>query len=115
MPQLVLSMPLAIGAATRCTRSRWCHEHVEGNGERPSDRGLRTVDRRVACALAVLAVVEAFAIWQWWQPQALADPMHFSRTSEHFTVNLAIAGSLLLLPLRGSGKYTLDQLIKKID
>ena len=85
MPQLALSLPLALGVATH----------------------------RVSFALAFLAVVEAFAIWQWWL--ALHDPMHLARVSEHFTVNLAIGGCLLLLPLRGSGRYTLDELMKKHD
>ena len=47
--------------------------------------------------------------------ETLADPMHLARSFEHFTTNLAIAGALLFLPLRGSGRFTLDRLMKKND
>ncbi|KAL1507234.1 hypothetical protein AB1Y20_008083 [Prymnesium parvum] len=87
-PQFILALPLAIGLSTE----------------------------RIACALAILTLTEAFAVWQWWLPQTLADPMRLARVVEHFSVNLAIAGSLLLLPLRGCGHFTLDALmVKKHD
>ena len=84
-PQLLLALPLALGVETS----------------------------RVATALALLSAIEAALVWQWWQPQVLADPLRLSRCVEHFTVNLAISGGLLLLPLRGSGHFTLDRLMAK--
>ena len=110
LPQLLLSLPLAVGAATA----------------------------RVAGALAVLMVAEALLVWQWWQlavfsyavrPRRPAPPAAHTRAAshpaaalqgaqrdtaiEHFTVNLAVAGALLLLPTFGGGRYTLDQIVKK--
>jgi uncharacterized membrane protein YphA (DoxX/SURF4 family) len=84
-PQLLLALPLALGVSTS----------------------------RVACALAMLSLIEAVVVWQWWQAEVRADPLRLSRCVEHFTVNLAISGGLLLLPLRGSGRFTLDRLVMK--
>ena len=86
-PQLLLALPLALGVRTS----------------------------HVACTLALLSAFEAAVAWQWWQPDTFADPMRLARVSEHFTVNLAIGGGLLLLPLKGSGRFTLDELMKKRD
>ena len=110
LPQLLLSLPLAVGAATA----------------------------RVAGALAVLMVAEALLVWQWWQlavfsyavrarrpappaaharaashPAAALQGAQRDTAIEHFTVNLAVAGALLLLPTFGGGRYTLDQIVKK--
>ena len=109
LPQLLLSLPLAVGAATA----------------------------RVAGALAVLMVAEALLVWQWWQlavfsyavrarcpappprtpaPHPAAAALQGAQRDtaiEHFTVNLAVAGALLLLPTFGGGRYTLDQIVKK--
>ena len=111
LPQLLLSLPLAVGAATA----------------------------RVAGALAVLMVAEALLVWQWWQlavfsyavrarpapprarprraspppPPAALQGAQRDTAIEHFTVNLAVAGALLLLPTFGGGRYTLDQIVKK--
>ena len=86
-PQLLLSMPLALGAATPL----------------------------VACSLALLTIMEALVVWQWWQPETFADPMRLAHVVEHHSVNLALGGALLLLPLQGSGSLTLDELLKKRD
>ena len=67
VPQLLLSLPLALGLKTS----------------------------RVAGTLAVLAVAEAVLMWQWWRPAVMADGQRLLRVSEHFTVNLAVSGSLV--------------------
>jgi uncharacterized membrane protein YphA (DoxX/SURF4 family) len=87
VPQLLLSLPLALGLGTS----------------------------RVAGALAVLVLAEALLMWQWWQVSVLQDGQRLLRVSEHFTVNLAVSGSLMLLPALGSGRFTMDQLLKKSD
>lgn len=87
LPQLVLAFPLALGAATA----------------------------QVAASLSLLSMGEAFCVWQWWHADVLANSLRLAHALEHFTVNLAIGGGLMLLPLRGSGTFTLDQLVKKLD
>ena len=87
LPQLLLTLPLAVGATTA----------------------------QVACALAMISTGEALLVWQWWQAETRSNPVRLAHSIEHFTVNLAISGGLLLLPLRGSGLFTLDQLVKKLD
>ena len=87
VPQLLLSLPLALGLRTS----------------------------RVAGTLAVLAVAEALLMWQWWRPAVIADGQRLLRVSEHFTVNLAVSGSLMLLSALGSGRFTVDQLLKKSE
>ena len=87
VPQLLLSLPLALGLATE----------------------------RVAAALAALVLAEALLVWRWWAPDVLADTPRLARVSEHFTVNLAVGGSLLLLAMLGSGRFTVDQLLKKAE
>ena len=87
VPQLLLSLPLALGLAAE----------------------------RVAAALAILVLLEALLVWRWWAPDVLADAPRLARVSEHFTVNLAVGGSLLLLATLGSGRFTVDQLLKKAE
>ena len=79
----------------------------------PLALGLRT--SRVAATLAVLHAAEALLMWQWWRPAVLDDSQRLLRVSEHFTVNLAVSGSLMLLAALGSGRFTVDQLLKKSD
>ena len=45
----------------------------------------------------------------------IADGQRLLRVSEHFTVNLAVSGSLMLLSALGSGRFTVDQLLKKSE
>ena len=54
-------------------------------------------------------------MWQWWRPAVIADGQRLLRVSEHFTVNLAVSGSLMLLSALGSGRFTVDQLLKKSE
>ena len=87
IPQLLLSFPLAMGLGT---------SHVAGT-------------------LSVLVFAEALLMWQWWRLPVLQDFQRFVRVSEHFTVNLAVSGTLMLLPVLGSGRFTVDQLLKKSE
>ena len=68
---------------------------------------------------AFLVLAEALLVWQWWRLPVLEDGsidgQRLARVTEHFTVNLAVGGSLLLLALLGSGRFTVDQLLKKSD
>ena len=43
-------------------------------------------------------------MWRWWRG---GDELH------HVTINLAIAGSLLLLPALGPGRFSVDHMMKK--
>ena len=63
--------------------------------------------------MATQAVAEALLMWQWWRPAVIADGQRLLRVSEHFTVNIAVSGSLMLLSALGSGRFTVDQLLKK--
>ena len=63
----------------------------------------------------MLAVAEALLMWQWCPPAVIADGQRLLRVSEHFTVNLAVSGSLMLLSALGSGRFTVDQLLKKSE
>jgi len=85
LPQLFLSIPLALGVRTKL----------------------------VTGALAVLMLAEALVVWQWWRMEVLSDFNHFLRVSQHFTINLAVGGGLLLLMVVGSGRFTVDELVKK--
>ena len=87
--------------------------------------------RRIAATLAALLLSEAIFVWipslrkRLVGLTAAAGPTGSDATAggglgspsilEHLTVNLAIVGTLLLLTAFGSGRYSLDQLIKKID
>ena len=97
-PQLLLVLPIALGAATA----------------------------RSSTALALLLLAEAACIWA---PRACtivatlyvadataawADPQ-LGTAMEHLTVNLAVCGALLLLPAFGSGRFSVDELVKKQD
>lgn len=86
-PQLLLSLPLSVGAGTS----------------------------RVATALTILLLIESFVVWQWWRSETFIDPVRLAHCVEHFTVNLAVIGGLILLSLRGPGQFAVDEFIKKRD
>jgi len=55
-------------------------------------------------------MLEALSVWQFWRIDRLDFRLH---AREHFTVNIAVAGGLLLLQELGGGRYTVDELLKK--
>ena len=70
--------------------------------------GLRT--KLVARLLGATLLLEAATVWQFWAAPSLQARLH---AREHFTVNVAVAGGLLLIQQVGGGRYTVDELIKK--
>jgi uncharacterized membrane protein YphA (DoxX/SURF4 family) len=72
--------------------------------------GLRTAAS--ARLLTIALAVEALTCWQFWWIRPLAQRMH---AREHFTVNVAVAGGLLLVQELGGGKYAVDELLKKAE
>ena len=85
LPQIVLAVPLAFGLYTN----------------------------QVAGALALLVLLEALTVWQWWRPSVMGDVDALMRVSEHFAINISVSGGLLLLQ-RGAGRFSLDSLrVKK--
>lgn len=70
--------------------------------------------RHVAVMLAVSLILESLVYWQFWTAPAAGLPFWYNiHARDHFTVNLAVAGGLLLLQRFGAGKYTVDALLKK--
>ncbi len=64
-----------------------------------------------ARALACVLVAEAVTCWQFWR---VAEPLNLRlHYREHFTVNVAVAGGLLLVGQVGGGRYAVDELLKK--
>jgi alanyl-tRNA synthetase len=117
LPQLLLALPLAIGAATSRVSTALAFLLL-------SEAALVWLPRCAAAAASLLAfyfwglagggpsdsiieVVEAVRITE--MPPRLATAV------DHFTVNLAVAGALLLLPAFGSGRFSIDALVKKRD
>lgn len=49
--------------------------------------------------------------WSWWISSLGVGYMIHSR--QHFAVNIAVAGGLLLLQSFGAGKYSVDEYIEK--
>ena len=76
----------------------------------PFTLGLRTT--ATARALAATLAVEALTCWPFWafREQGLEQRLH---AREHFCVNVAIAGGLLLVQQVGGGRYAVDELLKK--
>ena len=62
--------------------------------------------RALACTLAV----EAVTCWQFWTVDPLPARLH---AREHFTVNVAVGGGLLLVAQVGGGKLSVDSLLKR--
>ena len=48
--------------------------------------------------------------WPFWTFETLETRLH---AREHFTVNIALTGGLLLVQQVGGGKYAVDELLKK--
>ena len=70
--------------------------------------GFRT---RLVCQLLISALaLEALTVWQFWAVDDLEMRLH---AREHFAVNVAMAGALLLIQEVGGGKFTVDELLKK--
>ena len=64
----------------------------------------------LAVLVAVTLGLEAVSCWQFWVQSDLGRRLH---EREHFTVNVAVAGGLLLVQQVGGGKYAVDALLKK--
>jgi len=65
----------------------------------------------VARLLAIVLVAEAFSSWSWWTSDLNIGYVLHAR--EHFTVNVGVAGGMLLLSFVGAGKFTVDEMLKK--
>ena len=72
--------------------------------------GARTA--MTARALAVTLAIEAGSVWQFWAADALPQRLHMR---EHFSVNVAVAGGLLLVQEVGGGKFAMDHILKKAE
>ena len=72
--------------------------------------GLRT--KMVARLLAATLLLEALTVWQFWWAPSLGAQLH---ARQHFAVNVAVAGGLLLIQEVGGGKYTVDEFMKKLS
>lgn len=70
--------------------------------------GLRTI--ATARALTATLAMEAITCWQFWRIESLQTRLH---AREHFTVNVAVAGGLLLISQVGGGKLSVDSLLKR--
>ena len=70
--------------------------------------GFRT--RIVSRLLVATLLLEAISVWQFWAVDSLSLRLH---AREHFAVNVAVAGGLLLIQEVGGGRYTIDELMKK--
>lgn len=70
--------------------------------------GLRTV--ACARALAVTLAIEATTCWQFWRFGPLSPRLH---AREHFAVNVAVSGGLLLVQQVGGGHLSVDALLKR--
>eukprot|EP00048_Salpingoeca_helianthica_P017677 m.238516 g.238516 ORF g.238516 m.238516 type:complete len:283 (+) comp21827_c0_seq1:3-851(+) len=71
--------------------------------------GFKTVF--VSRALAAVLVIEALTSWLWFLSDLNVGYVLHAR--EHFTVNMGVAGGLLLLTVVGAGRFTIDELLKK--
>jgi len=71
--------------------------------------------KNVARLLAAALLFEAVFYWQFWSP-AEGLPFWYSiHARDHFSVNVGVAGGLLLLQSYGAGRYSVDALLKKKD
>jgi len=61
--------------------------------------------------LALILISEALTYWRWWDTQL--GEFYAVHARDHFTVNVAVGGGLLLLQGLGGGKYSVDELLKK--
>ena len=77
----------------------------QGGAIRRRDR-----EKDVARLLAATLCLEAASVWQFWWVAPLEARLHLR---EHFAVNVAVAGGLLLLQDLGGGRYTVDEWLKK--
>lgn len=75
--------------------------------------------RRAAAGLATLCALEALVQWPWWLYYC-GDPYHLGpyyaiSAREHFVVNLALGGGMLLLRDFGAGRFSVDAMLRKED
>ena len=71
---------------------------------------------RAAAAIALCLVLEALIYWNFWS--TLLGLGYAIHARDHFSVNIGVAGGLLLLQTFGTaagGQYSVDELIKKRD
>jgi alanyl-tRNA synthetase len=61
--------------------------------------------------LAIAMVAEALIYWQFWNTQL--GMWYGIHARDHFTVNVGVAGGLLLLQEFGGGKFSVDEMLKK--
>jgi len=63
--------------------------------------------------IAIVLILESLIYWRWWGT-TLGD-FYAIHARDHFTVNVGVAGGLLLLQTMGGGTYSVDELLKKKD
>eukprot|EP00038_Savillea_parva_P011681 m.199306 g.199306 ORF g.199306 m.199306 type:complete len:308 (-) comp20710_c0_seq1:121-1044(-) len=66
-----------------------------------------------AIVLAVILVLEACVSWLWFMSKLNIGYRIHAR--EHFTVNMGVAGALMMFAYIGAGKYTVDNYLKKTE
>jgi len=63
--------------------------------------------------LAMCLITEALVYWRWWDSNlGLGYSYH---AHDHFTVNVGVAGGLILLSSFGAGKFSVDAMLKKTE
>jgi len=69
--------------------------------------------KNVARLLALSLSLEALVYWQFWAPAEGLPFWYSTHARDHFTVNIGVAGGLLLFQTIGAGRYSVDALLKK--
>lgn len=73
--------------------------------------GYRTATSSYLLALVIFS--EAFIQWSFWN--SLLSSAYIRHAVEHFVVNIAVSGGLILLASFGGGQYSVDAWMKKLD
>jgi uncharacterized membrane protein YphA (DoxX/SURF4 family) len=64
--------------------------------------------------LCLVLLLEAAAVWRWWSGPA-PNWAYRAHMREHFFLNIAMSGGLLLLQSFGPGMFSADALLMKQD
>jgi uncharacterized membrane protein YphA (DoxX/SURF4 family) len=69
--------------------------------------------KNVSRGLALSLLLEATIYWQFWLPNETLPFWYNIHARDHFSVNVGVAGGLLLLQTLGAGKYSVDEYLAK--
>jgi uncharacterized membrane protein YphA (DoxX/SURF4 family) len=73
-------------------------------------------NKQVCGALSLVCLCEALICWQFWSAASAHLGIGYTiHAREHFCVNVAVSGGLLLLQGFGAGHYSLDHYRKKTE